>query len=67
MAYYSMASAPPTSPDYDPEKTGEVPDHELPGRVRLDHSKHDGTWQFRKDVDTKADLLTGQRPHVQYW
>ncbi|KAK7239591.1 hypothetical protein SO694_00028134 [Aureococcus anophagefferens] len=54
-------------PDYDPEKTGEVPDHELPGRVRLDHSKHDGTWQFRKDVDTKADLLTGQRPHVQYW
>ncbi|KAH8051815.1 hypothetical protein JL721_11038 [Aureococcus anophagefferens] len=22
---------------------------------------------FRKDVDTKADLLTGQRPHVQYW
>ena len=44
-----------------------MPDHELPGRVRLDHSKHDGTWQFRKDVDTKADLLTGQRPHVQYW
>ena len=53
-------------PDYDPQEQGEVPDEDLPGRKRLDHSKYDGTWEWRKDIDPKGDLA-GHRPHVQYW
>ena len=53
-------------PGYDAAAAGDLPDHLLPGRPRLDHSKHDDTWHPKRDVDLKADFLTGKRRGVQY-
>lgn len=69
--YEAANPLPPLPPDYfhqfEPSWKPEehVPDHELPGRKKLDHSKHDGTWTFDKNVDTKANI-EGRRPNVQY-